>query len=180
MSPMCHRPNGCFYVELNSIQFSFAQIAHIHLSMLLTPCAVFSRDTLLQPRWFLDEKPKNTEGIWSEVLVVNSAKQHIFMQRVLFIFEIKQRSAGKAQVLRLQKQEWATECDLACMAGYVLECMQRYRNADNQLTFTPASISTMMTRFIEGYLSVNSNVLYEGRSEFNQKMSTNLLILGPL
>ena len=125
----------------------------------MSPCAVFSRDTLLQPRWFLMEKPKGTDGIWTDILTMNPAKQHIFMQRVLFVFQVNKRSAGKAQSLRMSKNDWSLECDVSCLAGHILEEMNRFRDDDNKHVFEPAHIATMMTRFIEGYLVVIENNL---------------------
>ena len=86
---------------------------------------------------------------------MDAAKQHIFIQRVLFVFELNKRSAGKAQSLRMAKQDWAMECDVSCVCGHVLAQMQQFRDADNKVVFTNDCIATMMNRAIEGYLSSN-------------------------
>lgn len=116
------------------------------------PCAVFSRDTLLQSRWFLQEKPKGVEGIWSDILTMNEASQHIFIQRVLFVFDVNKRSAGRAQSLRMSKSDWSLEADLSCLAGYVLAAMRQFRDVDNKTVFDDQTIGILMTRFIEGWL----------------------------
>ena len=72
------------------------------------------------------------------------------MQRVLFIFDITKRSAGKAQSLRLSKADWATECDIACLAAHILEEMQKHRDENNQIVFPQDTVATLMGRFIDG------------------------------
>ena len=89
------------------------------------------------------------------MLTMDAAKQHIFIQRVLFLYELNKRSAGKAQSLRMAKQDWSMECDVSCVCGYALAQMQRFRDTDNKVVFTNDCIKTMMNRFIEGYLSSN-------------------------
>lgn len=100
------------------------------------------------------------EGIFAEMLTMNEGKQHIFMQRVLFIFEVTKQKAGKAQVLRMPVSQWALECDICCMAGYVLEQMQHRKNSDNLIVFPEETIKLVMNRLIEGCLV--SFKLFEG------------------
>ena len=128
---------------------------------MIQPFAVFSRDTLLQPRWFLSDKPKGTEGIWSDILKMNDGKQHIFIQRVLFVFEVDKRSAGKAQSLRMSKGDWAAECEAACLAGFVVEEMQKFRDPENAVVFEPTTITAAVVRFIEGLFDQSMNLLLE-------------------
>ena len=114
------------------------------------PFAAFHRDTLLHPRWFLNGKPKLSDGIWAEVLEVNDAKQHIFLQRILFMFQVTSRSAGKAQVLRVGLDRWNQECDLSCLAGYILDEMYRFKDPENLLVFPNETIALLLNRYIEG------------------------------
>lgn len=116
------------------------------------PCAAFSRDTLLNSRWFLEEKPKGVNGIWGDILQMTQVGQVVFMQRILFIFQVNKRSAGKAQSLRISKAEWNLECDVCSMGSYVLEEMRRYRDAENLTVFPTDTIKTLLSRFIEGFL----------------------------
>lgn len=83
---------------------------------------------------------------------MNDAKQHIFLQRVLFIHDLTKRRAGKAQVLRLSTTEWLAEADLCCCGGYVLEAMRTARDPDNLVMFSVDTVKTVMARFIEGSL----------------------------
>ncbi|CAK9109979.1 Uncharacterized protein SCF082_LOCUS51089 [Durusdinium trenchii] len=81
---------------------------------------------------------------------MTDAKQHVFLQRVLFIFDVTKRSAGKAQVLRLSAQQWAAECDLCCLGAYVLEQMHDHRDANNLMVFNDGVVKTVMNQLIEG------------------------------
>ncbi|CAK9038707.1 unnamed protein product [Durusdinium trenchii] len=77
-------------------------------------------------------------------------KQKLFMDRVLFVFEITKAKAGKAQVLRLSSQQWMAEADVACLAGDILERMESHRNSDNILLFPPDTLKMVKQRFVEG------------------------------
>ncbi|CAK9002335.1 unnamed protein product [Durusdinium trenchii] len=94
---------------------------------------------------------------------MNEGKQHIFMQRVLFIFEVTKQKAGKAQVLRMPVSQWALECDICCMAGYVLEQMQHRKNSDNLIVFPEETIKLVMNRLIEGDFHEELKPMLEGR-----------------
>lgn len=84
---------------------------------------------------------------------MNELKQHLFLQRILFIFEVTKRSAGKAQVLRLSLQQWNSEVDVLCLAGFVIEEMQRFRDPNNLAVFTNETLAIVMSRVIEGLLA---------------------------
>ena len=83
---------------------------------------------------------------------MNEVKQHIFIQRVLFVHSVLKGKAGKAQVLRLTPSVWDQEADISCVAGSVLEKMQSFRDPQNLLVFQPDTVKAAMTRFIEGIL----------------------------
>ena len=114
--------------------------------------AAFSRDTLLNTRWLLGGVPRGAEGIWRDLLEMSAGKQHVFIQRVLFIYEITKKRAGKAQILRLPNSQWEEEADIACVAGSVLEKMTSHRDPQNLQIFPNDVIKSTLTRFIEGWL----------------------------
>ena len=123
-------------------------------SLILSPPAAFSRDTLLNSRWLLGGVPKDCEGIWRDLLEMNDVKQHLFLQRVNLVHSIAKKKAGKAQVLRLSPATWNQEADVACLAGSVLEKMQSFRDPQNLLTFPGETVKAVMNRFIEGKLDL--------------------------
>ena len=124
------------------------------------PCAAFARDTLLNARWLLDGCPKGVEGAWRTYLLTNPLKQELFVKRVMFVFEITKRKAGKAQILRLSSQQWDQECDMASLAGACLEAMKCFRDPSNNLCFSPAATKTVENRYIEGHLGGISTKLW--------------------
>lgn len=89
------------------------------------------------------------------MLEMTEAGQNIFLQRVLFIFDVTKRSAGKAQVLRLSLQQWQTECDVCCVAAYVLEEMRRFRDPENTMVFPAETLAIVINRLIEGWLALH-------------------------
>ena len=117
--------------------------------------AAFSRDTLLNSRWLLQGVPRGSEGIWRDILEMDSGKQHIFMQRVLFVHGVTKKKAGKAQILRLPNHVWELEADVACLAGTILQKMQSFRDPSNLLVFPVETIKMVMSHFIEGLLEGN-------------------------
>lgn len=121
----------------------------------ITPCAAFSKDCLLNDRWLLDGCPSKVTGIWCDVLKMSAAKQHIFIQRILWIHSLTKQKAGRAQILRVPSHVWDIECDVCCLAGHVLEMMRTHRTPDNHLRFTPEALKTVMTQFIEGILELD-------------------------
>ena len=91
------------------------------------PPAAFHKENLLATRWLLNGVPKTAEGIWYEALQMDECKQLLFMERVLFIFDVTKIRAGKAQVIRMNSQQWHQEADIACLAGHVMNLMTSFR-----------------------------------------------------
>ena len=114
------------------------------------PLTAFNKDILLSDRWLLGGCPRSAEAVWHDVLKMTIPKQKLFMDRGLFVFEITQAKAGKAQVLRLSSQQWMAEADVACLAGDILERMESHRNSDNILLFPPDTLKMVKQRFVEG------------------------------
>ena len=99
--------------------------------------------------------PKNVSGIWHDVLKMTEEKQKIFMDRIMFLFEVTKAKAGKAQVLRLSLQQWLHEAELACLAGHCIMEMSTARNADNLLMFNTEKVNMVRKQIIEGSLALN-------------------------
>lgn len=116
------------------------------------PCAAFSWEMLLNSRWLPDGCNKLGEGVWHDLLVTNNFKQHIFLQRILFVFELTKRKAGKAQLLRLSQEAWDHECDIACLMGATIEEMRKFRDPSNALCFSTEKIKEIINHYIEGKL----------------------------
>lgn len=89
------------------------------------------------------------------MLEMNSAKQHIFMQRILFVHSMTKQKAGRAQVLRVPAQVWDAEADICCLGGFVLDEMRTHRTPDNLLRFPGETLITVMNQFIEGFLEAD-------------------------
>lgn len=89
-----------------------------------------------------------------DIMTVSPAKQHLFIQRVLFMYDITKQSAGKAQVLRISLDRWIAECDIACLCGFILEEMERFRDPKNLTVFSKETLGVLMSRFIEGPLNM--------------------------
>ncbi|CAK9001480.1 Uncharacterized protein SCF082_LOCUS6940 [Durusdinium trenchii] len=66
------------------------------------------------------------------------------------MFQVTSRSAGKAQVLRVGLDRWNQECDLSCLAGYILDEMYRFKDPENLLVFPNETIALLLNRYIEG------------------------------
>ena len=128
------------------------------MSRLCLPAA-FSQSTLLADRWLLGGVPPKADGVWHDVLKMDPGKQHVFLQRVLFIHDVTKRKAGKAQSLRVPQATWDLEADLACLGGFILESMKTHRDPENLVVFPVETIATVLTSFIEGFL-VNFSILF--------------------
>lgn len=85
---------------------------------------------------------------------MDSEKQTLFMERVLFLFEITKAKAGKAQTLRLSLQQWLVEADVACLAGDIMFMMGRATNADHVILFPVETMKLVRQRFIEGTFGI--------------------------
>ncbi|CAK9071139.1 Uncharacterized protein SCF082_LOCUS35251 [Durusdinium trenchii] len=81
---------------------------------------------------------------------MTEGKQQLFLQRVLFSFDLAKRKAGKAQILRMSTTEWQQEADICCLGGYVLEKMRSARTSDNLVLFKKTTTDMVRSRFIEG------------------------------
>ena len=94
--------------------------------------------------------PSKAEGFWHEILQVTEVKQHLFIQRILFIHDLTKRKAGKAQTLKVSPSTWELEADVACLAGHIFNVMQTYRDPENLIVFDASTIPTAMGHFVEG------------------------------
>lgn len=95
-----------------------------------------------------------------ELLTTNDLKQHLFMQRVFFVFDITKRKAGKAQILRMSPETWDQECDRACLMGAILQSMESFRDPSNTLCFPEKVLKDIMNRFVEGSLGHTFNCFF--------------------
>ena len=85
---------------------------------------------------------------------MEESKQLLFMERVLFIFDVTKIRAGKAQVIRMNSQQWHQEADIACIAGHIMNLMTNFRTEEDNLVVFPADTMAMVRkRFIEGTLA---------------------------
>ena len=123
----------------------------------LTFLPAFSQSILLQSRWLLGGCKTGADGIWRDATVMDEGRQHLFMQRVLFLFEVTKRKAGRAQVLRLSQDAWDVECDIAALAGFVIDCMGKHRDENNMKVFSDETMSGLVVHFVEGFLARLSN-----------------------
>ena len=115
----------------------------------------FSKETLLDPRWYLGSSRKGVTGYWYDLLKMDHAAQHVFLQRILFMFEILKRKAGRCQSLKIPLATWQFEADLTCLVCHVLEEMRNHRTPDNQLVFTDSVLVSVMKGFIDGIFGLN-------------------------
>ena len=90
------------------------------------------------------------DGLWYNVLKMTSAKQYIFIQRILFIYEVAKRKAGKAQILRISPSDWDSEADMCCFAADVMESMRVARDENNMQIFGNDLLATVVNQFLEG------------------------------
>lgn len=79
-------------------------------------------------------------------------KQLLFMERVLFVYDITKAKAGRAQRIRMSSQQWLLEADVACLGGHILSLMEVARNDDSLILFPSETIVLVRQRFIEGNL----------------------------
>ena len=94
-------------------------------------------------------------GYWYDLLKMDDAAQHVFLQRILFMFDILKRKAGRCQSLKIPLSTWQFEADLACLVCHVLEEMQNHRTPDNQLVFPESTLVCVMKGFIDGTFGLN-------------------------
>ena len=80
---------------------------------------------------------------------MSEVKQHLFVQRILFIHDLTKRKAGKAQTLKVSPSTWELEADIACLAGHIFHHMQTYRDPENLIVFDASTIPTAMNHFVE-------------------------------
>eukprot|EP00435_Cladocopium_sp_Y103_P025652 s2929_g6.t1 len=142
----------------------------------LNPCAAFSKDCLLNGRWLLGGCPKQVAGIWGSILEMNSAKQLIFLQRILFVHSLTKQKAGRAQVLRVAAQVWDVEADVSCLGGFVLEEMRQHRTPENLLRFPGETLITVMNQFIEGYLDTAGA---DWKKDYHEELKGALMVMDP-
>lgn len=90
------------------------------------------------------------DGHWYDVLKMTSAKQYIFISRILFIYEVSKRKAGKAQILRIPPADWDAEADMCCCAADVMESMRVARDENNMQIFGTDLLATLLNQFLEG------------------------------
>lgn len=103
--------------------------------------AAFRKDNLLAVRWLLNGVPKTAEGVWFDALQMGEFKQLLFMERILFLFDVTKVRAGKAQIVRINSQQWHLEADIACLGGHIMT-LANFRNDDSLSLFPPDTMAT--------------------------------------
>ena len=148
------------------------QISHAvpHLPHLICHPAAFSQQMLLNGRWLLDGVPSGVDGLWYDVLKMTSAKQYIFISRVLFIYEVAKRKAGKAQILRISPSDWDVEADICCFAADVMESMRVARDENNMQIFATDLLTTLLNNFLEGYLVLNNSFWNQRKTDLTSEL----------
>lgn len=81
---------------------------------------------------------------------MTEASQHVFLQRILFMFDINKSKAGRCQSLKVPLATWNLEADLCAFMRYIMEQMRTHRTSDNNLVFPAEVMKTVMQSFIEG------------------------------
>lgn len=119
------------------------------------PLAAFGREHLLGERWLLGSNANNADGCWADICKMDSAKQELFLERVLFLHQLAvSRTTSSSQSVRLSLCQWEKEVEICCTAGYVLKAMAAHVDPDknNAQVFDEKTIKQVKTRVIEGTL----------------------------
>lgn len=87
---------------------------------------------------------------------MNETKQVSFINRILFLHSLANRRAGKASAVRLSPQEWAVECDRACLLAHILNYTQAAVDPKGDQLFKDDALQAIFDRSVEGLPAFNS------------------------
>ena len=116
--------------------------------------SAFSRESLMDVRWFLDGLPKTT-GLcahWHSILKMGSTKQAMFLDRIFHLHDIQRRRAGRACVTRLSQEQWVAEIDSICVQTYIYDNMVISKDPKGNPQFSLETLKKVKLGIMEGRL----------------------------
>ena len=81
------------------------------------------------------------------------SKQCLFLERVLFGFNIRRKQVKHVNTARLSLESWELLLETSCLGQHALEEMQEARHDDSTPIFEPDMLAKARRRLIEGMLS---------------------------
>ncbi|CAL1143924.1 unnamed protein product [Cladocopium goreaui] len=114
--------------------------------------SAFSRESLMDVRWFLDGLPKTT-GLcahWHSILKMGSTKQAMFLDRIFHLHDIQRRRAGRACVTRLSQEQWVAEIDSICVQTYIYDNMVISKDPKGNPQFSLETLKKVKLGIMEG------------------------------
>ena len=116
-------------------------------------CPAFTVELMKNQRWLLGSGGRSASPWWRAVDVVSPSKQLLFLQRLLFSFQIRRKQVKHVNTARLSVEAWEMLVETSCLGQYVLEEMQEAHHDDHSPIFEPAMLEKARRRLIEGMLS---------------------------
>ena len=117
--------------------------------MLFIPSA-FTVESIRNNRWLLGSGGRGTSAFWRSVETVNGGKQLLFMQRVLFTFQIRRKQVRHISTARLATEAWEMLLETSCLMFHVLEEMATAKDEAGNFVFSPQAVEKARQRGVEG------------------------------
>ena len=123
---------------------SYSTCVHLTLS-------AFSVESMKNSRWLLGAAGRGATPWWKSVEVVSPSKQVLFMERVLFGFQVRKRQVKHVSTARLSLEQWEMLLETSCLLQQILDDMEAATADDGTKLFQPADLAKARRRAVEGY-----------------------------
>ena len=123
----------------------------INLIPNLLPLTAFSLENIRNGRWLVGSTGRGITPYWQAVETVTPGKQLLFMQRVLFTFNIRKKQVRSLSTARCTAEQWELMLETSCLAHQLLEDMKAAKDDAGAALFREADIAKARQRALEGH-----------------------------
>ncbi|CAE7762057.1 hypothetical protein AK812_SmicGene34282 [Symbiodinium microadriaticum] len=101
----------------------------------------FSLENIRNGRWLVGSTGRGITPYWQAVETVTPGKQLLFMQRVLFTFNIRKKQVRSLSTARCTAEQWELMLETSCLAHQLLEDMKAAKDDAGAALFREADIA---------------------------------------
>ncbi|CAE6965558.1 unnamed protein product [Symbiodinium sp. CCMP2592] len=101
-------------------------------------------------RWLIGSSGRGATPYWQAVETVNPGKQLFFMERAIFLFNIRKKQVKNLSTARASPDQWEQMLETSCLIYQLLEDMKAATDAAGVPIFKPDDVRKARTRALEG------------------------------
>ncbi|CAE7316153.1 unnamed protein product, partial [Symbiodinium sp. CCMP2456] len=117
-----------------------------HLQMNTWQNSAFNLENIRNGRWLVGSCGRGVSPYWQAVETVTPAKQLLFMERVLFAFNVRKKQVRQLSTARATSEQWELMLESSCLLHQLLEDMKAAKDAAGAALFADADVAKARQR----------------------------------